>query len=49
MMETIVVDSDEESEAPATRPNSDSEDVDVAIIEDDMNLDELMRQKVATI
>jgi hypothetical protein len=45
-MVPVVISEDEESDVVISRPPSDSDDVDVGIIEDDMNLEELMRQKV---
>lgn len=44
-LEPVVISEDEESDVVPSLPQSDSEDVDVGIIEDDMNLEELMKQK----
>lgn len=44
-LEPVVISEDEESDVVPSLPPSDSEDVDVGIIEDDMNLEELMKQK----
>jgi len=48
-MDPVIISEDEESDVALNRPLSDSDEVDVGIIEDDMNLEELMKQKVCTI